>query len=148
MIEGSPTALPGAMELVSGLNSSGAKWTIVTSASRSYTPRALEKAGVTVPRLGIITANDVAHGKPHPAPYLAGAAICKVEAQHCLVVEDAISGLTAGKTSGALTLGVCTSTERAILVEKGKPDYIVRDLTCVSAELLPDGKLKVIISSD
>ena len=46
-----------------------------------------------------------------------------------LVVEDAISGLKAGKTSGALTLAVCTSTERAILVEKGKPDYIVRDLT-------------------
>lgn len=84
------------------MNLSGAKWTIVTSgrfimiffhdwvliyhsykASRSYTPRALEKAGVTVPQLGIITANDVAHGKPDPAPYLAGAAICKVEAQHC-----------------------------------------------------------------
>lgn len=46
-----------------------------------------------------------------------------------LVVEDAISGLKAGKTSGTLTLGVCTSTERAILVEKGKLDYIVRDLT-------------------
>jgi len=46
-----------------------------------------------------------------------------------LVVEDAISGLKAGKASGALTLAVCTSTERAILEVKGKPDYIVRDLT-------------------
>jgi len=46
-----------------------------------------------------------------------------------LVVEDAIAGLKAGKASGALTLAVCTSTERAILEAKGKPDYIVRDLT-------------------
>ena len=46
-----------------------------------------------------------------------------------LVVEDAISGLTAGRAAGALTLAVCTSTERIGLLEGGKPDFIVNDLT-------------------
>jgi len=44
-------------------------------------------------------------------------------------VEDAISGLTAGRAAGALTLAVCTSTERIRLIESGKPDFIVNDLT-------------------
>ena len=44
-------------------------------------------------------------------------------------MEDAISGLVAGRTAGALTLAVCTSTERVKLVEGGKPDFIVQDLT-------------------
>jgi TRAP-type C4-dicarboxylate transport system substrate-binding protein len=43
-------------------------------------------------------------------------------------VEDSISGLIAGRAAGALTLAVCTSTERIRLVEGGKPDFIVNDL--------------------
>jgi beta-phosphoglucomutase-like phosphatase (HAD superfamily) len=136
------------------------RWTIVTSgnfiwqsfctifnlckASNKYTPRALEQAGIPTPAAGIVTANDVAQGKPHPDPYLAGAALCSADPLKCwcllrtsyitylnpgLVVEDAISGLTAGRAAGALTLAVCTSTERILLVESGKPDFIVNDLT-------------------
>lgn len=46
-----------------------------------------------------------------------------------LVVEDAISGLRSGRAAGALTLAVCTSTQRAILEDGAQPDYIVPDLT-------------------
>ncbi|KAF9454960.1 HAD-like protein [Macrolepiota fuliginosa MF-IS2] len=145
VILGGPKPLPGAEKLVSWLVSlREAKWTIVTSASNKYAPRALEKAGIPVPR-DLITANDVAHGKPHPAPYLAGAEKCGVEARNCLVVEDAISGLTSGRAAGARTLGVCTSTSREILQREGKPDYIVPDLTSVSVELI-DGKIRVNIN--
>lgn len=45
-------------------------------------------------------------------------------------MEDAISGLKAGKAAGAKTLAVCTSTPRSVLLESdAKPDYIVDDLT-------------------
>ncbi|KXN87551.1 Glycerol-1-phosphate phosphohydrolase 2 [Leucoagaricus sp. SymC.cos] len=117
-------------------------------ASNKYAPRALKKAGVTAPQVGLITANDVVHGKPHPTPYLAGATKCGVEANKCLVVEDAISGLRSGKAAGAKTLAVCTSTEHSILKEKGVPDYIVKDLTCVTVEQLSDGQLKININVD
>jgi beta-phosphoglucomutase-like phosphatase (HAD superfamily) len=52
-------------------------------ASNGYAPRALERAGIPLPSKGIVTANDVLHGKPHPAPYLAGAAKCGVDATKC-----------------------------------------------------------------
>ncbi|XP_006454558.1 hypothetical protein AGABI2DRAFT_214770 [Agaricus bisporus var. bisporus H97] len=130
VILGGPMPLPGAKEIIQNLNSlDGAKWTIVTSASNKYAPRALEKAGIPVPKSGLITANDVAKGKPHPDPYLAGAEKCLVNPSNCLVVEDAISGLLSGRSAGARTLAVCTSTERSILENEAKPDYIVTDLT-------------------
>lgn len=47
-----------------------------------------------------------------------------------LVVEDAPSGLRAGRAAGSLTLAVCTSVPRATIVESGAdPSYIVSDLT-------------------
>ncbi|KAF8973818.1 HAD-like domain-containing protein [Flammula alnicola] len=149
VIEGGPAALVGAIELVSKVSripashpSSSSKWTIVTSASNKYAPRALERSGVPLPSLGLITSNDVTQGKPHPAPYLAGASRCEVDPKKCLVIEDAISGLKAGRAAGSLTLAVCTSTARSVIAESdAKPhlshqrirenvamDYIVNEI--------------------
>lgn len=47
-----------------------------------------------------------------------------------LVVEDAISGLTAGRNAGSSTLAVCTSSSREVIIASGiKPNYIATDLT-------------------
>lgn len=47
-----------------------------------------------------------------------------------LVVEDAPSGLIAGRAAGARTLAVCTSHTRDEIVASGAaPDFIVNDLT-------------------
>lgn len=47
-----------------------------------------------------------------------------------LVVEDAPSGLKAGRAAGAQTLAVCTSHQRQTLLRdaNGNLDYIVQDL--------------------
>ncbi|KAJ3775286.1 HAD-like protein [Lentinula raphanica] len=140
VIRGKPDALPGAIELLSQLNSLEANWTIVTSASNFFAPRALQQCGIPLPKSKIVTANDVSHGKPHPEPYTTGAAHCQVDPTKCLVVEDAISGLKAGRAAGATTLGVCTSSSRAILEQSdANPDFIVPDLTCVSVRRVEQG---------
>jgi len=147
VIAGGPTALPGAIALINTLNSLeiAGCWTIVTSASNGYAPRALERAGVPLPSVGIVTANDVPKGKPHPEPYLAGAAKCEVDATRCLVVEDAVSGLRSGRAAGARTLAVCTSSPRKLLEESDAlPTYIVSDLTKVSVRQV-EGKIEVTI---
>lgn len=122
-----------------------ADYLLCPTASNKNTPRALEKAGLPKPALGVISANDVSEGKPQPAPYLAGAALCAAGPKQCslrlspawtkvistagLVIEDAVSGLIAGRAAGARTLAVCTSTARQTLIESGEPDFIVKDLT-------------------
>ncbi|RDB29154.1 Sugar phosphatase YfbT [Hypsizygus marmoreus] len=146
VIQGGPTLLPGAIALIEQLRpETSHRWTIVTSASDNYAPRALSRAGIPLPRAGLVTSNDVSHGKPHPAPYLAGAQKCGVDPAKCLVVEDAISGLKSGRSAGAQTLAVCTSTTRETILKSGAdPHYLVNDLTKVSAQSV-DGKIEVTI---
>ncbi|KII86404.1 hypothetical protein PLICRDRAFT_114851, partial [Plicaturopsis crispa FD-325 SS-3] len=146
VIEGGPITLPGAIELLNQLAHETAHgWTIVTSATNIYAPRALERCKIPIPPAGYITSNDVARGKPHPGPYLAGALKCSVDPTKCLVVEDAPSGLVAGRAAGAKTLAVCTSHTRQAIVDSGaKPDWIVKDLTRVSAKWI-DGKVEISI---
>ncbi|KAJ7275569.1 HAD-like domain-containing protein [Mycena haematopus] len=144
VINGGPIVLPGVSALLSQL-SSETGWTIVTSATKNYAPRALERCSIPLPRVGIVTSDDVDHGKPHPAPYLAGALKCGVDPTKCLVVEDAISGIKSGAAAGALVLAVCTSTPRNTIITSGaKPSYIVTDLSKVSARWIND-KIEVTI---
>ncbi|KAG6814442.1 hypothetical protein H0H92_007446 [Tricholoma furcatifolium] len=147
VVEGGPTALPGAVAFVEQLQHPDKHlWTIVTSASNKYAPRALDRAGVPLPSAGIVTANDVSAGKPHPDPYLAGAVKCGVDPTNCLVVEDAVSGLKSGRAAGAKTLAVCTSTPRDVLLASdAHPDYIVDYLTQVSARYV-EGKVEVTLN--
>ncbi|EJU00909.1 glycerol-1-phosphatase [Dacryopinax primogenitus] len=126
--------LPGVLDLlgaVSSVQHDRPIWAIVTSATSLYAPKALEAAGVPMPEK-LITADRVTHGKPHPEPYLAGAAACELEAKDCIVVEDAPNGIKAAQAAGSRVLAVCTSHSRAQL-EGSKPDWIITRLTGVKA---------------
>jgi len=146
VIDGGPIVLPGTLALISQVvHETTHRWTIVTSASNVYAPRALKKCSVPIPLAGYVTANDVSNGKPHPDPYLAGAKKCGVDATKCLVIEDAPSGIRAGRAAGARTLAVCTSHSRQVILDSGaNPDYIVKDLTKVTVKWV-DGKLDISI---
>ncbi|KAL4265129.1 HAD superfamily protein [Pleurotus pulmonarius] len=148
VIQGGPIQLPGVHNLLTQLLSepqSASKWTIVTSATNKYAPRALERCGVPLPLCGYITSNDVSKGKPNPDPYLAGAQNCGVDATRCLVVEDAPSGLAAGQACGSKVLAVGTGIGcEAIVDSKVGFDYCVRDLTRVSVKAV-EGQLEVTI---
>ncbi|QRW14615.1 haloacid dehalogenase [Ceratobasidium sp. AG-Ba] len=139
--------LPGVQQILDtlkeGMTEETPGWTIVTSATRWYAPRALESVGIPLPK-HMVMAEDVEHGKPNPDPYIQGAKNCNVDPKNCLVVEDAVSGLKAGRAAGAKVLGVCTSGPRST-VEKGEPDYIVQDLTKLSIQEIIAYYLRLII---
>lgn len=50
--------------------------------------------------------DEVAEGKPHPAPYLLGARRLGVPPERCLVVEDAPAGVEAARRAGMRCLAV------------------------------------------
>ncbi|MBV6749690.1 HAD family hydrolase [Pseudomonas gingeri] len=76
------------------------RWAIVTSAPRALAERRMAAAGLDFPPL-VITAEDIAHGKPAPDCYLLAAQRLGVRPQDCLVFEDAPAGITAGETAEA-----------------------------------------------
>jgi len=99
-------AIAGAVEFLSRLP--GDQWALVTSAPRELALRRLQAAGITPPAV-LVTAEDVAIGKPNPACYVLGAQRLGVSVQDCLVFEDATVGIRAGEAAGADVM-VVTST--------------------------------------
>ncbi|KAK1926762.1 putative phosphatase [Papiliotrema laurentii] len=129
--------LPGVRKLLDDLSSEKdarggeEKWAICTSSTYFYAGRAIPIAGLTTPKI-FVTADSVTRGKPFPDPYLLGAAGCNASPFESLVVEDAPTGIRAGKAAGSLVLATCTSHDRAAL-EKERPDFLVDDLSKVTA---------------
>ena len=115
--------LPGARELLNALPSG--QWTIVTSCTRVLAEVRIHAAGLPVPSR-IITSTDIQHGKPHPEPYLKGAALLGFPATECVVVEDAPAGVRAGKSAGARVIGFPTTLPVNELIAAGA-DWIVPD---------------------
>lgn len=104
----------GADELLGSLPHD--RWTVVTSGTRALATMRLQAAGLPVPET-MISADDVALGKPNPAPYLKGAEMLGVAPDNCMVIEDAPSGLRAAKAAGMRAFGVPTTYERHELHE-------------------------------
>ncbi len=54
----------------------------------------------------VVTGEQVEHGKPHPDIYLKAAKGVGVAPAQCLVVEDALAGLQAGRSAGCQTVAI------------------------------------------
>lgn len=133
-VETAATTRPiaGARELVAALP--GGRWAIVTSASRRLGVARWSGAGLPVPP-HTVTADDVARGKPHPDPFLAGAALLGVAPSRCVVFEDSPSGGEAAAAAGATVVAVGSQPWRT------EPASRIRDLRDVSVECGADGAL-------
>lgn len=105
-------AIPGAVAFLNSLP--GDQWALVTSAPKELALRRLLAAGIAPPAV-LVTAEDVAIGKPNPACYMLGAQRLGVPAQDCLVFEDATVGIRAGEAAGADVM-VVTSTHHVPMV--------------------------------
>ena len=70
--------------------------------------------------LKIVTQEDISNGKPHPEPYLLGAATLNLSASSCIVIEDTVSGICSARQAGAGKIyAVATSQSPNVLLEAG-----------------------------
>ena len=99
----------------------------------------LEVMKLAQPRT-MVTAEEVAAGKPDPACYLLGAkrvlatkidAAVEVSTAKILVLEDAPAGIKAGKAAGFQVLGLATTHDAETVWQAGA-DWVVKDLMSVS----------------
>ena len=121
-------AAPGAQALLRSLPKS--HWTIVTSCTRALAEVRIRAAGLPVPDK-FITSTDIQNGKPHPEPYIKGAALLAVPAKGCVVVEDAPAGVRSGRASGARVIGLLPISPPSELVNAGA-NWMVNDCSSIS----------------
>jgi sugar-phosphatase len=127
------TLYPGVEELLAEL--SAAQWSIVTSASERVMRHRLGILGVSLPA-HVVTGDHVHAGKPNAEPYQLGAAQLGVKPSDCLVIEDAPSGIRAGKSAGCLVLAVASSH---LPEELHEADWIIRSLSDLDLKTGEDG---------
>jgi HAD superfamily hydrolase (TIGR01509 family) len=110
--------LPGIKEFISKCRKKNLKIALATSADKVKMDVNLKEIGI--PPLtfdSVITGLEVENKKPFPDIYLKAASSLGLQPQECLVVEDAVSGIKAGKTAGCRCLAVTTSFDASALSE-------------------------------
>lgn len=121
--------LPGALDLLASLPAE--RWTIVTSCTRKLAEVRIGAAGLPLPGR-FISSNDITNGKPHPEPYLKGAAVLGFPANECVVFEDVPAGVRAAKAAGARVIAFTTTVQPSALQEAGA-DWILQSCADVRA---------------
>ena len=117
--------LPGVKALLESLPED--RWAIVTSCTRRLFDGRIRAAGLPFPK-HLVTADMVTRGKPDAEPYRRGAEMLGLAPEDCIVVEDAVVGVMAGKAAGCRVLAVLSSTPRT---ELGAATWIARSLAVV-----------------
>jgi HAD superfamily hydrolase (TIGR01509 family) len=98
--------LPGVREWVARLHGEGWLHAIATSAPRANLEALSDAMGMRQYFGAGVAAEDVTHGKPDPEVFLLAAARLGAEPGRSIVVEDAPTGIEAGRRAGMLTVGV------------------------------------------
>ncbi len=131
--------LPGAQELLLSLPPDA--WSIVTSCTHPLAQERIRAAGLPRPRQ-LITSSEIVNGKPHPEPYLKGAASLDVTASACIVLEDVPAGIASGKSAGARVIALSTTTSNDEL-RAGGADWILPSCAAVHFDGREDGNLRL-----
>ena len=125
------TAYAGAAALLARLPDDA--WAIVTSGTRKLAGARLAATGLPEPRV-FVTADDVAHGKPAPDPYLLAAQRLDARPRACVVVEDSPAGVRAARSAGMRVIALTTSHDPA---DFSDPTVVAAAIAAVT--VTPDG---------
>ena len=95
--------VPGALDAVRRI--AATRPVAIASSSHPAVIRAAVDALGLGDALGaIVSSDEVAHGKPAPDVYLLAASRLGVDPSRCMVVEDSLNGVRAGRAAGAIVV--------------------------------------------
>ena len=122
-------ALPGIKAFLQAAREAGIPSCVGSSTPRQNIETVIEMAGLEGLFDGIVSADDVANGKPDPEVFLKAAAKILRNPGRCVVFEDAFVGIEAGRRGGMKVVGIATTHPREKLTEA---DLVFESLVDVS----------------
>jgi HAD superfamily hydrolase (TIGR01509 family) len=111
--------LAGLLELLDWADAAGCARAVVTNAPRANAEMMLDGLGLKARFPTLVIGEELAHGKPHPLPYLTGLERTGSVAERALAFEDSLSGVRSASAAGIRTVGMLTSLSEAALREAG-----------------------------
>ena len=113
------TYFEGAVEYVDRLRATGVKCCLVTSSDYKKMISLEQQHPDFISHFdGIINGDMVTKPKPHPECFLMGSRLIGEPIEKCVVFEDSLNGIAAGKASGALVVGIATTNSCEKLKEQ------------------------------
>ncbi len=128
-LDGNVSAMPGLFELIDALDARNVKRAVASSGVRRYVEAVLRSIGAVERFEVVVTADDVANGKPAPDAFLRAAERLGVKPQACLVLEDAPNGIASARAAGMRCVAVPNDFTRAL--DLSAADYIMPSLHAV-----------------
>ena len=125
--------LPGVSELVQALDAAAVPCAVGSSTPRLNITCLLDQLAFGPRFAAIITAEDVAHGKPDPEVFVKAAKQLEIPAERCVVFEDTPVGIQAAHRAGMRVVAVTTTHAAEALRDADRvverlTDIVVADL--------------------
>ncbi len=134
IIRGNMKPLPGAQEFIKKCRGKDLKIALATSADKTKMEANLKNMDIPLSVFdAAVNGLDIERKKPFPDIYLKAAQLIGVKPEECLVVEDAVNGIEAGKAAGAKCLALTSSFSRE---ELSGADWFAEDLSSAPDEVL------------
>ena len=92
--------MPGVLELIHSLHREGVLLAVVSSSPRETIVGNMEHFGVLGCFDAIVSGLECRKGKPEPEIYLKAAKYLGLHPEECVVIEDSVNGIRAGKAAG------------------------------------------------
>jgi HAD superfamily hydrolase (TIGR01509 family) len=119
LVAGQIRPLPGLMALLAKADDADIAMVAVTNAPRLNAEMLLSGLGIMQRFKALVIGDELAHGKPHPMPYLEGLRAAGAAPDLSLAFEDSRSGVQSASAAGIATIGIRTSLGHADLVAAG-----------------------------
>ena len=120
--------LDGIVDVLDFLDDNNIKYAL-GSASKNA-PLILKKVGLFDRFIAIVDGNDVTKAKPDPEVFLIAAEKLGLKPENCIVIEDAVAGVTAANAANMLSIGI---GEQHVLHHA---DIILKDTSRLTIKLL------------
>jgi HAD superfamily hydrolase (TIGR01509 family) len=116
--------MPGAAEVVHAVAAAGVPVAVASNSGRAELMAKMRSLGLaTVFGERVFSFEDVDRPKPWPDIYLAAAASCDAAPRDCVVIEDSVPGVRAGRAAGCRVLGFAHETPAGVLSAHGAEPF-------------------------
>lgn len=116
LVAGKIQPVPGLMPLLALADRAGIPMVAVTNAPRLNAEMLLSGLGIRHRFKALVIGDELAHGKPHPMPYLEGLRAVNAAPNLSLAFEDSRSGIQSASAAGIATIGIRTNLGHADMV--------------------------------